>query len=247
MFWRKTRAAIDKFHPAHRELIYEHRASASMPPAEWAALVASLAQHGTLVKRRKWALPKRTESVLVPLVRVLCEDMRPGGTLSITADLRGPFVPEKAGPRVPLGFDRRAVPSVVAATEEVVIDPWLRVRAELYDGSVLELAVTDRVRTRRFVKVNPRGKRKTKEKSKSVRQVSTSRLLPPGAVIRRPATPPPAWMSVRSRDGKRTLLSASAKLTTVDDSALPEQVLDVSTELFRWTPPHSGTAARRTR
>lgn len=212
-----------------------------MPPADWAALVASLAQHGTLVKRRKWALPKRTESVLVPLVRVLCEDMRPGGTLSIAADLRGPFVPEKRGTRVPL---RR--PGAVRATEEVVIDPWLRVRAELYDGSVLELSVTDRVRTRRWVKVNPRGKRKRKEKSKSVRQISTSRRLSPGAAIVRPATPPPPWISVRTRGGKRALLSASAKLTSVDDSALPEQLLDVSTELFRWTPPRSATAARRT-
>ncbi|MFI0452439.1 hypothetical protein [Actinomadura sp. 6N118] len=205
-------------------------------------MVQSLAGHDAVVRRRKWAPPDRARTVLVPLIRVFAADMRPDGMLGVTADLRGPNVQGKVTPQQKFPGPNRWVRSI---TEWWSFDPWLRLRAELRDGSVLELAVADRVRHRKIHKVNARGKHKVKTKTKTVQRVTVSRKLPEGAVTQRPATPPPQWVTVKARGGRRTLIRASAKLMgTTDERALPEQILHVTTELFRWTPP--GGATRRT-
>jgi hypothetical protein len=232
MFWRKTREAIGRFHPLHQGLIWERTLSAVLAPADWAVLLASMSQHGTLVKRRKWRLPDRVGSALVPLVRVLSEDVAPNGTLAVTADLRGPQVPGKAGPARDLPV-RRPIRSV---REWFVHDTWLRLRAELRDGSVLELTVTDRIRYRRIHKVNPRGKHKRKTKTKVVQRISVTRVLPKGRAIRQPAVPPPWWIRMRVRTDRRPVLRATAKVSP-DAMAQTEQILTVTAELFRWTPP----------
>jgi hypothetical protein len=243
MFWRNTREAISRFHPLHQGLVWEHTMSAVLSPADWAALLESLAQHGTVVQRRKWALPPRVIAVLVPLIRIFTEDVTPGGTLAITADLRGPDAPGKAGPRRQLPVRR----PVRSATEWFVSDPWLRLRAELRDGSVLELAVTDRIRHRTIVKVNPRGKRKTKSKTKTVRQISATRTLRRGQAVARPAGAPPPWIHVRVRNGKRVIVRADAKFEPVpDEAAATRRILTLATELFRWTPPRARRSAGRT-
>jgi hypothetical protein len=234
MFWRKTRATIERFHPVHQELVWRRTASATLPPAEWNALVASLAEHAGTVKRRKWRLPDRTVTVLVPLLRVLCEDVAPGGSIGVAADLRGPRAPGKAGPsrRLPV---RRPIRSI---TEWFAIDPWLAARAELRDGSVLELTVTDRVRYRKVHKVNPRGKHKTKTKTKAVQRITARRTLRPGQEVRRPDTPPPRWVAMRVKSAKRTVITATAKLASApaEKDQVP-LILAVATEPFRWTPP----------
>src|SRR5919108_5798931 len=99
MFWRKQRDAIETFHPLHQQLIHQRGFSATMRPADWEALIQSLARHDTAVRRRKWAPPSRTRAVLVPMIRVLCEDVAPDGRLGITADLRGPNAQGKVGPQ----------------------------------------------------------------------------------------------------------------------------------------------------
>ena len=239
MFWRKTKAAIGRFHPLHQGLIWDRTLSATLRPADWDALVASLAQHGAQVKRTKWALPPRVAGTLVPLIRVLSEDLAPSAVLGISADLRGPGVPGKAGPQRQLPV-RRPVRSVV---EWYAVDPWLRVRAELRDGSVLELTVVDRVRYRKIHKVNPRGKHKTKTKTKAAQRITASRVLAKDAQIRQPASPPPAWVTVKVRTEGRAVLKSAAKLADApSDQSQAERILIVATELFRWTPP--GTARR---
>jgi hypothetical protein len=239
MFWRKAKAAIARFHPLHQGLIHERTLSATLRPADWDALVASLAQHGALVKRRKWALPPRVAGTLVPLIRVLSEDMAPGGALGISADLRGPDAPGKAGPQRQLPVRR----PVRSAVEWYAIDPWLRIRAELRDGSVLELAVVDRVRYRKIHKVNPRGKHKTKTKKKAAQRITASRVLAKGAQVRQPASPPPHWVTVKIRTEGRPVLRSAAKMPDAPaDHTQAERILAVATELFRWTPP--GTARR---
>ncbi|MCO6008702.1 hypothetical protein NE236_27380 [Actinoallomurus purpureus] len=241
MFWRKTRAAIERFHPVHQGLVWQRTASATLPPAEWNALVGSLARHADTVKRRKWRLPDRTVTVLVPLLRVLCEDVAPDGAIGVTADLRGPRVPGKAGPSRKLPV-RRPVRSI---TEWFAIDPWLAVRAELRDGSVLDLTVTDRVRYRRVHKVNPRGKHKTKTKTKTVQRITARRTLQPGQDVRRPDTPPPPWITVRVKSAKRTVVGATMKLGPAPAEVDQVQwILAVATEPFRWTPP--AATVRRT-
>ncbi|MEU6040912.1 hypothetical protein ABZ801_36520 [Actinomadura sp. NPDC047616] len=179
MFWRKQRAAIDTFHPLHQQLIWQRGLSVTMRPAEWEALIQSLARHGESVRRRKWAPPARVTTVLVPLLRVVCADMAPNGGLGVTLDLRGPKAPGKLTPRQKFP-GRRPVRSIIEWWSH---DPWLRLRADLRDGSVLELSVVDRVRYRKVHKVNPRGKHKTKLKTKTVHRVDVSRRLRKGATV----------------------------------------------------------------
>ncbi|WP_336213677.1 hypothetical protein [Nonomuraea sp. LPB2021202275-12-8] len=231
MFWRKTRAAIAGFHPLHQKLIWERTLSATLPRAEWAALIASLARHGAVVRRRKWRLPERTESVLVPLIRLLCEDVD-RGRVGVTADLRGRDVPGKAGPRQ----DLPVVRPVRRAQQWWVFDSWLSVRSELRDGSVLELAVTDVVRHRHVVKVNPRGKRKSKTKTKAVQRVYATRSLAKGQPFQQPGSPPPPWIRVRPRGRSRMVIRAVAKLPMPRQADELPLMMTVATELFRWTP-----------
>ncbi|MFC5181755.1 hypothetical protein [Actinomadura harenae] len=243
MFWRKQRRALERLHPLHRQLVEEQRFSATLPSADWTALVASLATHEQVISRPKWRLPTRTASVVVPVLRVLQEDMEPGAPLGVTADLRGPKVDEKRG-------ERRGIPvrpPVKSGQETFYTDPWLVVRAELRDGSVLDVVVVERVRERRLLKRNPRGKIKIKTKSKAVRTVRATRRLPKDARVARPAPPAPAWLDVRvqRKENGRTVLRASAKGPATDDQHAVDTLLTVSGELFRWTPPRPPAAPPR--
>ncbi|WP_219471700.1 hypothetical protein [Nonomuraea rhizosphaerae] len=228
MFWRKTRRAIDGFHPLHQKLIWEHVLSAALPRSEWMALLASLSRHNELVRRRKWALPPRTESVVVPLIRVLCEDVG-RGTVGLTADLRGHA--GKEGPRQQLPVRR----PVRSAEQWWVRDRWLSARSELRDGSVFTLDVVDVVRKRRIVKVNPRGKRKTKQKTKGVQRILTSRALAKGQASAQPGTPPPPWIRVKVRRGPKTVIRAGAKVPLPVEREQVRAILTVAAEPFRWT------------
>jgi hypothetical protein len=240
MFWRKTREAIGRFHPEHQRLALEKTLSMSAPPGEWALVLTSLSRHADQVKRRKWRLPARTRTVLVPLVQVLSEDAGPDGAIGVAADLRGPDAPGKAGPKQELPVRH----PVRKLTQWFVFDPWLRVRAELRDGSVLEVTVTDRTRHRQIRVLNRNRKLKFKHKKKTVQRIDARRTLPRGAVAQQPGSPPPGWIAVRRKEGKRTVLSATAKLARVpaEDDQL-KTVLTVVTEVFRWTGPDT---ARRT-
>ncbi|TDD95454.1 hypothetical protein [Actinomadura rubrisoli] len=241
MFWRKQRAAIERFHPLHRALVLERGFSVSLRRDDWEPFVQSLAGHSLHVRRAKWAPPSRAGAVMVPLLRVLAADMRPEGVLSVAADMRGPKVADKNGPQYDMPVQR----PVLSMRQWWAIDPWLRVRAELRDGSVLELSVTERLRHRRIRKRNPRGKVKIKRKSKAVQVISVTRRLPKDAAVRRPGSPPPRWVRVRVKQGRRTVIRANAKLPGAQpEDRLVEGILHVSTEPFRWTPP--GAAARRT-
>ena len=235
MFWRKTRAAIGRFHPAHQRLTMERTVSMASPPGEWAAVLASLSQHEATVKRRKWRLPTRATTVLVPLIHVLSEDTARDAPIGIGADFRGAGVPGKEGPKRELPVRTRHIRKI---TEWYTLDPWLQVRAELRDGSVLEVRVTDRTRHRKIHKVNARNKHKWKTKKKAVQRIDARRTLPRDALVERPPAAPPGWIRVRRKDGKRTTLNATAKLGQVpEDKDQLQAILTVLTELFRWTRP----------
>jgi hypothetical protein len=234
MFWRRTREAIGQLHPMHQMLIWQRVLYTAQDRDGWVSLTRSFASHPTVVKRAKWSLPPRTMDVLVPLIGVLCQDLAPGGVLGVTADLRGPQLPEKAGPVRQLPVR----PPVRSATEWMVVDQWLRLRANLRDGSVLEIAVVDRIRNRRVTKRSRSGKIKTKPKAKGVQLIRVTRTLPRGVAGRRPAHPPPRWIRVKLRAGRRQALTAIGRLNGLPTG--PEQVhhiLAVVAEPFRWTPP----------
>jgi hypothetical protein len=234
MFWRAQKAAIAGFHPLHQALIGQRGFSATQPAAGWTALITSLHQHAGLVRRSKWALPARTLDVVVPLIIEICSDLGPTGTLSVAADLRGLKAPGKAGPSRELPVR----PPVRSVSETWTVDPWLRLRAELRDGSILEVLVVDRERSRKITKRNRRGKYKQKRKSKLTQTIRVRRRLPkaePGLV---PPTPPPAWIAVFVREGQRRSVLAAAKLNRVPQSPQEQvdRILSVATEPFRWTP-----------
>ncbi|TDD79546.1 hypothetical protein E1293_23010 [Actinomadura darangshiensis] len=242
MFWRKQKAAIERFHPLHKALTLEKGISVSLRRDDWEPVIQSLARHQAEIRRRKWRLHQRVPAVLVPLLRVLAADMPPDGVLSVSADMRGPNVPGKAGPPSDLPVQR----PLIWMKQWYAFDPWLRIRAELRDGSVLELDVTDRVRFRKRKKRNPRGKVKVKTKTKTTQLVRVTRRLAKGAVVRQPASPPPRGVRVQVKQGKHMAIRVNGKLYGVQEGkAMLARILDVSTEPFRWTPP--GTPARRTK
>ena len=243
MFWRKTRAAIDRFHPMHQLLISQQVLSTAQNPQGWAFLVESLTSHTALVKRPKWALPKRTLDVLVPLIQVLCQDVSPRGALGVTADLRGSCLPEKTGPRRQLP----AWPPVRSAVEWYTVDPWLRLRADLRDGSVLDLTVVDRTRHRRVQKVSASGRHKTRDKTTQTQLVRVTRRFPSGVSGRRPAHAPPRWIKVKLRGGKRHAVTATGKLPGFPQGhEQVDRILGVAVEVFRWTPQTPGNRATGT-
>lgn len=241
MFWRKQKAAIERFHPLHRALTLEKGFAVSLRRDDWEPVIQSLARHTAEIRRRRWRLDGRVPGVLVPMLRILSSDMPPDGVLSVAADMRGATAPEKSGPQYDMPVQR----PVLSMRQWFAFDPWLRMRAELRDGSVLELAVTDRVRFRKLRKRNPRGKIKLKTKTKTVQLVRVTRRFAKDAAVRPPASPPPPWIRVRVKDGGRTAIRVNAKFPgPLDGPALIDRILQVSTEPFRWTPP--GTPARRT-
>ncbi|GIF05237.1 hypothetical protein [Actinoplanes siamensis] len=240
MFWREQKAAIAGFHPLHQALIHERGFAATLPAADWSALITSLYRHAGLVRRRKWQLPARTLDVVVPLILEVSSDLGPSGTLAVTADLRGRDAPGKSSrPR-----DLPVRKPVRSASETWLIDPWLRMRADLRDGSVLEILVVDRERRRRITKRNPRGKYKTKTKSRTVQIIKVRRKLPREAPSRVPATAAPGWVRVLVREGSRRSVIASAKLLRMPQNGQQQVdlILSVATEPFRWTPENRGVA-----
>jgi hypothetical protein len=240
MFWRKQKAAIERFHPLHRALTLEKGFSVSLRRDEWEPVIQSLAGHAAEVRRRRWRLNERVPGVLVPMLRVLVADMSPEGVLAVAADMRGDWPPEKNGPKYDMPVQR----PVLSMQQWYTVDSWLRMRAELRDGSVVDLVVTDRIRHRAYRKRNPRGKIKHKSKAKTVQLVQVTRRLPKDAAVRRPPSPPPRWVRVRVKPGRRTVIRASGKFPgPLENHALVTTILHVSTEPFRWTPP--GSPARR--
>jgi hypothetical protein len=233
MFWRKQKAAIAGFHPLHQALIHERAFSATQPAAGWEALAASLHRHAGLVTRQKWALPPRMLEVIVPLIAEICTDLGRRDSLTVTADLRGHEAPGKSHPP----RDLPVRPPVKSATDTWTVDPWLRLRADLRDGSVLEVLVVDRLRTRRVTKRNPRGKTKIKRKTKQIQIIKVRRKLPPGVPGQRPASRPPSWIRTVVRDGPRRSVTAAAKVDRRPQShhEQVDWILAVATEPFRWS------------
>lgn len=114
-----------------------------------------------ILKRRD--LHNNLRLCVVPLIRILREDMEPGAKIALRVDLRGKLLNEKQVHQNEYKPHGGSYPRVV---ETFYVDPWMTGSAALADGSVLEWQIVDRVRQRRMTKRNPRGKIKTKTKYK---------------------------------------------------------------------------------
>ena len=167
------------------------------------------------------------------------EDVAPGGPLTVEADLRGENPPEKAGQHYQLPAHGR----IRKLTEWFVVDPWLRIGAELDDGSRLEVRVVDRIRHRKIHKIGASGKRKVAHKTRRTQVLRCRRVLPRGVAGTRPTQPPPAWIRVAVKDGRRRTITATVKSDRIPQGGdQVDLILTTLVELFRWTPP---TTARR--
>ena len=236
MLWGRARAAIRQLHPLHRSLVESRCLVATLPPGGWQELIAALGTHHTVLPQRKHGLPDRVWTTFVPLLQVLSQDVDPAGTIEVALDLRGPDAPGKSGPQV------KVRPGV---GEKHQVDPWLRIRAKLRDGSRLQLVLTTRVRLRTITRRNPRGKVKRKQRQRALGVVTATRTLPAGCPLTRPPTPPPAWIRVGLRTEPKVVLRVAAKGPQPSVRDELQVVLAVMSELFRWTPAAPARGARR--
>src|SRR5262245_45940161 len=95
MFDRKDKKAIANFPPHHQALVNDEQLVASLSRNEWQQLLVSLKGHDQFVKKHH--LPPRTLDFVLPLLRILLEDVPRDGYLGLRADLRGDEASGKIG------------------------------------------------------------------------------------------------------------------------------------------------------
>jgi hypothetical protein len=235
MFGRKEKAAVAALPPQHRALAVDHALAVAQTPEQWSALFASLARNDQLVPRHP--LPPRVPDVLVRLVRVLSQDVDPGGTIGVTADLRGPDAPGKVHP----GRQLQPVRPVTRIDEQISWDPWLVLSAALRNGGQLDLTVVDVGRIHTIRKRSSSGKTKLRSKRKDVQRIAVTLKTAKGAVI---APPPPSpatgWLRVSAQaKGERSVVVAKGKYPIPASAPAGWQLNTIMlslAEVFRWVP-----------
>jgi hypothetical protein len=245
MFGRKKKAAIAALPPHHRALAADQTLAAALTPRQWDELFASIAIHDELVRRQP--LPVRTTEILLPLIRVLSQDVDPDAIIGVTADLRGPEAPGKVHPGRPL----QPVPPVTKIDESISWDPWLVLNADLRNGAHLDLTVVDIGRIHKLRKRSSSGKTKWKTKRKATQRLTVTLRSAKGAVAVPPApSPATQWLRVSARPkGSRQLVTAKAKYPVPATPAAGWQLHTLMlalAEVFRWVPPiddEAGTVA----
>lgn len=235
MFGRKKKAALAALPPQHRSLATDHYLAVAQTPTQWDELFASLAQHELLV--RKQPLPHRALEILLPIVKVLGQDVGPKGVIGVTADLRGPDAPGKVHP----GRNLEPIPPVMKIDEQISWDPWLVVSADLRNGAHVDLTVVDITRIHKLRKRSQSGKTKTKTKTKVSQRITvTLKTARDAAVVPPPPSPATNWIRVSARPkGNRQLVVAKAKYPV---APMPQPgwqlniIMLTLAEVFRWVP-----------
>jgi hypothetical protein len=235
MFGRKEKAALAALPPQHRSLAADHVLAVAQTARQWDELFQSLTMHEQLVRRHP--LPPRVREVLLPLVRVLSQDVGPDGVIGATADLRGPEVPGKLHPGRPL----QPVPPVTKIDETVSWDPWLVLSADLRNGAHLDVTLVDVGRIHKLRKRSSSGKTKWKTKRKASQRIAITLKTAKGAVVV-PPPPSPAtqWLRVSAQPkGTRHVISAKAKYplpSTPQPGWQLNTIMLAVAEVFRWVP-----------
>jgi len=175
----RVKQAFNALSPEQQDIVRARRFSGARSPDEWIALLQPIADYdrqaddtrergGGFFERRyakKNDVPNGLRTFTLPLLPILREDIEPGAPLELWVDLTGPLVSTKSV--------RHSEPYKKGAYRKVVDthydDAWLQARARFADGSQLQFAVIDHVRSQFKEKKNPRGKikRKTKNKKKT--------------------------------------------------------------------------------
>ena len=235
MFGRKKKAALAALPPQHRALATQYALAVAQTPRQWDELFASLSNHEQLV--RKQPLPPRVREILLPLVKVLSQDVEPDGVIGITTDLRGPDAPGKVHP----GRQLQPIAPVTRISEEVSWDPWLVVSADLRNGAHLDLTVVDITRIHKLRKRSSSGKVKLKNKRKATQRITvTLKTAKDAVVVPPPPSPATGFLQVSARPkGNRQLVVAKAKYAVPNPMQPGWQLNTIMlavAEVFRWVP-----------
>jgi hypothetical protein len=113
-------------------------------------------------------------AVVVPLLRVLREDVEPGEPVQVSIDLTQPNAKSKMTSEsepYKQGVYRKII-------DRLYVDPWLEGSAVFADGTRLHWSVVDHLRESQKTKKTPRGKIKTKTKRKLTTEVSVKVAFP---------------------------------------------------------------------
>ncbi len=236
MFGHKEKAAIAALAPQHQALLNEATLAVTQSAAQWGELFTELAAPHPLIHRHH--LPPRTLDVVVPLIRVISQDVDPTAGIGVRLDLRGPDAAGKTGASRKLPAAGR----VTKAEEAISWDPWFVVSAPLRNGAELEVSIVDVTRSRHLQKRSQSGKIKRKTKAKVTQRV-VAKLTTAKDVIPVPPPPSPAtgWLQVSAKPkGSRHVVLARGKYPIPVAPAPGWQVttvLLVLAEVFRWVPP----------
>lgn len=235
MFGRKEKAALAALPPQHRSLAADHVLAVAQTPRQWDELFQSLANHEQLVRRHP--LPPRVREILLPLVRVVGQDVEPDAAIGVTADLRGPDAPGKVHP----GRQLQPVFPVTRIEETVSWDPWLVLSADLRNGAHLDLTVVDVARIHQLRKRSSSGKTKLKTKRKASQRLAvTLKTAKDAVVVPPPPSPATGWLRVSAQPkGNRHVVSAKAKYPLPAAPAAGWQlntIMLATAEVFRWVP-----------
>lgn len=162
--------------PQAQQLIEQRQLEASLTPQGWLDLFASVEQANAERKgfkkmfSRKKELPPTVTSFVLPLMRLLREDMEGDAQVSLRIDLRTSQLVNESKPQV-----QKPITKIVDRTYFM---PWLGGGAVLADGASLQWSVADTQREVQRTKRNPRGKIKKKTKIKKRSQVDVWLTLP---------------------------------------------------------------------
>ncbi len=241
MFGHKEKAAIAGLGPQHQALLNDATLAVTQSAAQWGELFTALVEPHPLIHRHH--LPARTLDAVVPLIRVISQDVAPTAGIGVRLDLRGPDAPGKTGPGRKLPTSGR----VTKAEEVTSWDPWFVLAAPLRNGSELEVSIVDVTRSRHLQKRSASGKTKRKTKAKTTQRVMAKLTTAKDVAVNAPPpSPATSWLQVNAQPkGSRQLVVARGKYPMPPSPAPGWQVttvLLVLAEVFRWLPPEPAGA-----
>lgn len=190
-------------------------------------------------KLRQRELEADLDTVVLPLLRILQEDVLPAEKLRLHLQLGGlaqATLVRESRPR------QNVYPRVVV---QVLQNPWLRGETQLADGTALRLRITDLVRKVEKIKRNPRGKTKTRYayKQRSLLSVELGFRTDSYTLQTTPLPPPTSGTMAIKSTAKRHWVKMRRRVhfptrTTARPEALPlETIVDTIASAFRHVTP----------
>jgi hypothetical protein len=184
----ELKATYKKLTPEQQRIVSDKRIEGSHTPDEWLELLTPVAEFdqqsdalrvsraGFFVRRfaRKHDVPNGLRSFTLPLIPILREDHDPSAPLELRIDLSGYKQDSKQTGKGD-AYKRGRYHKIVDTFYD---DPWLDGHARFVDGADVRFQVIDHVRSSRKTKRTPRGKIKTKVKSKKKIEMTVTVSFP---------------------------------------------------------------------